>query len=78
MPYKSTLTRRYQTCTVVGRRQMLSVGGADGKTGWTSQDPWPRGLGLFDMTDWVWKSDYDADAADYETHKTIQDWYQEV
>ncbi|KAF6830910.1 kelch repeat protein [Colletotrichum plurivorum] len=78
VPYKSALTRRYQTCTLVGRRQMLSVGGTDGKTGWTGEDPWPRGLGLFDMTDWVWKTDYNADAADYETHKTIQDWYQEV
>lgn len=77
VPYEAKLTRRFHTCAVVGRRQMLSVGGTDGKTAWSGADPWPRGLGLFDMVDWTWKNDYDADAKEYETAKTIQDWYQE-
>ncbi|KAF4815689.1 Kelch repeat-containing protein [Colletotrichum siamense] len=74
VPYESKNTRRYHTCTVVGRRQMLSVGGTDGKTAWSGADPWPNGLGLFDMTDWEWKTDYDAEAKDYETANTIRDW----
>ncbi|KAJ3955659.1 hypothetical protein N0V92_007807 [Colletotrichum tropicale] len=76
VPYESKNTRRYHTCTVVGRRQMLSVGGTDGKTAWSGPDPWPNGLGLFDMTDWAWKTDYDAEAKDYETANTIRDWYE--
>lgn len=76
--YESKNPRRNHCCAVVGRRQMLSVGGADGKTGYTSADPWPQGFGLFDMTDWKWKTDYDADAKDYESAKTVSDWYQQT
>ncbi|KAF4926614.1 Kelch repeat-containing protein [Colletotrichum viniferum] len=72
--YESKKRRRFHTCTVVGRRQMLSVGGTDGKTAWSGADPWPNGLGMFDMTDWEWKTDYDAEAKDYETANTIRDW----
>ncbi|KAL0936118.1 kelch repeat protein [Colletotrichum truncatum] len=74
--YQSKNLRRYHNCAVVGRRQMLSVGGTDGITGWSGADPWPNGLGIFDMTDLKWKSDYDTNAEDYETAKSIQDWYQ--
>ncbi|GKT48136.1 Kelch repeat-containing protein [Colletotrichum spaethianum] len=73
--YDATNPRRYHSCAVVGRRQMLSVGGTDGRTGWSGADPWPQGLGLFDMTNWTWKTNYDADAKNYETSSTIQDWY---
>ncbi|KAI3528019.1 kelch repeat protein [Colletotrichum filicis] len=76
--YESKNPRRNHCCALVGRRQMLSVGGADGKTGYTSADPWPQGLGLFDMTDWKWKTDYDADAKNYESAKTVSDWYQQT
>ncbi|GJC80327.1 hypothetical protein ColLi_03165 [Colletotrichum liriopes] len=27
------------------------------------------------MTDWTWKTDYDADAKDYQSSSVIQDWY---
>ncbi|KAK1622855.1 hypothetical protein BDP81DRAFT_454883 [Colletotrichum phormii] len=30
------------------------------------------------MTDWTWKTDYDADAKDYESAKTVGDWYQQT
>ncbi|TQN70950.1 hypothetical protein CSHISOI_04626 [Colletotrichum shisoi] len=73
--YGAKSIRRFHTCAVVGRRHMLSVGGSDGQTGWSWVDPWPQGLGLFDMTDWVWKTDYDASAKDYETSGVITDWY---
>lgn len=73
--YDAKNSRRFHTCAVVGRRQMLSVGGWDGQTGWSGVDPWPQGLGLFDMTEWVWKTDYDANAKDYEASSVIQDWY---
>ncbi|KAK2007686.1 kelch repeat protein, partial [Colletotrichum eremochloae] len=74
--YDATNPRRHHSCAVVGRRQM-SVGGVDGVTGWSRADPWPQGLGLFDMTDWTWKTEYDADAKVYETPSTIQDWYKD-
>ncbi|KAK8067105.1 Kelch repeat-containing protein [Apiospora hydei] len=38
-------------------------------------DPWKQGLGVFDLTDMVWKSQYNADARPYDTPKMIQDWY---
>ncbi|OHE93099.1 kelch repeat protein [Colletotrichum orchidophilum] len=76
VPYESKNPRRSHCCAVVGRRQMLSVGGVDGKTGYSSADPWPQGLGLFDMTDWTWKTDYDAGAKEYESAKTVNEWYQ--
>ncbi|KAK7966083.1 Kelch repeat-containing protein [Apiospora aurea] len=61
------------------KRQMLSVGGSHGGLGFPKSelypDPWKQGLGVFDLTDMVWKSQYDADARPYDTPKMIQDWY---
>ncbi|KAK1974288.1 hypothetical protein LZ30DRAFT_416493 [Colletotrichum cereale] len=73
--YNPANPRRYHSCAIVGNRQMLSVGGTDGQTAWSTVDPWPQGLGLFDMTDWTWKTDYDANAEAYETSSIIRDWY---
>ncbi|OLN87990.1 Kelch repeat-containing protein-like protein 1 [Colletotrichum chlorophyti] len=75
--YEAKSPRTGHSCAVVGRRQMLSVGGMS-SSGWASPDPWPQGLGLFDMTEWAWKTDYDADAKEYESSQTIKDWYQDV
>lgn len=73
------------TCVRVGKRQMLSIGGsasgagmkepASFYEGWTNPDNWPQGLGILDMTELSWSTDYKADAAEYESPKVIKDWY---
>ncbi|CAJ2512891.1 Uu.00g010100.m01.CDS01 [Anthostomella pinea] len=66
-------------CAVVGRRQMLSVGGVDGAnrtyTPPTTADPWAQGLGIFDMTALQWTDSFDPNAAAYDTPDTVKDWY---
>ncbi|KAL8367072.1 hypothetical protein RB595_007986 [Gaeumannomyces hyphopodioides] len=68
------------SCAVVGKRQMLSVGGSDRTHDsggeWTnSKDPWPQGLGVFDMTELRWTDGFDAHAADYTPPRQVADWY---
>ena len=57
----------------MGKRQVLSIGGADSSR--TDADKAPQGLLLFDMTTMEWKDSYDASAADYERAPSIQSWY---
>ncbi|KAL2171665.1 hypothetical protein VTG60DRAFT_1961 [Thermothelomyces hinnuleus] len=61
------------SCVRVGKRQVLSVGGADKSLG--DKDEAAQGLLLFDMTTWKWGDSYDAEAADYEQAKEIKEWY---
>jgi hypothetical protein len=56
---------------------MLVTGGLADLGDWAEQDTWTHGLGVFDLSALEWSSGYDADAADYETPKMIQDWYNE-
>lgn len=65
--------RTTASCIAVGNRQMLSVAGNDGS--WTTPDPAPQGLQLFDMTTLEWKLSFDADAAPYERNAGISKWY---
>ncbi|EGO54068.1 hypothetical protein NEUTE1DRAFT_103541 [Neurospora tetrasperma FGSC 2508] len=68
-----------QDCVVVGKRQMLVVGGLGKNWSTWDEDPFPQGLGIFDLTDLVWSKDgnYDADAEDYRTPKFVEEWYQD-
>lgn len=45
----------------------------------SDHDPFPQGLGIFDLVDLAWSKDgkYDADAEDYRTPKIVEDWYQD-
>ncbi len=40
-------------------------------------DPWPQGIGIFDMTAMEWKEGYDADAAPYMTPDVVKAYYQQ-
>lgn len=77
--YPSRRARDNQACVVAGKRQMVTVGGIDGYLGppasWDDQDPFPQGLGIFDLVDLEWKDTFDADASDYRTPDTVQEWY---
>jgi hypothetical protein len=73
-------TRRADhTCVLVGKRQMLSIGGTDGSLGFpgslTNKDPWKQGLGVFDLTSLQWTSRYDPDPPNYESPAMVKDWY---
>lgn len=60
---------------------MLVVGGMDyssdgfSSTVWETTDPWPQGLGIFDMHDLAWKPSYDAEALTYKAPGMIREWY---
>lgn len=59
---------------------MLSVGGLasiDPRKGWAEPDPWPYGLGVFDMTEMRWKDGYIAEEAAYESPEIVRQWYSE-
>lgn len=81
-PVNST-PRVSHTCEIIGRRQLLVIGGLDnadelGKNYWhdfTVPDPLKQGIGVFDMTDMSWKLGYDADADDYQSPQIVKDWY---
>ncbi len=66
--------RTFHQCIVVGNRQMLSIGGED-ETKRDQRDPWPNGMGILDMTELKWTTEYKPDAAKYEQPRLIQDWY---
>ncbi|KAK1847130.1 kelch repeat protein [Colletotrichum chrysophilum] len=71
-------TRRLEQACVATGRQMISVGGTDGRA-WpsslTEKDPWPQGIGIFDMTEMRWSDQYNAKADAYESPEVVQNWY---
>ncbi|KAF3351459.1 hypothetical protein VD0002_g4822 [Verticillium dahliae] len=77
--YESKSPRSGHACLVVGKRQMLSIGGVNHEPGmpdlWLDRDPWPQGLGVFDITELKWTNEYDADAEDYDSPEVIKSWY---
>ena len=60
---------------------MLVVGGVDRKKNypdyWMERDPFPQGLGIFDMTamTWVTNGSYNAKADPYRSPQVVEDWY---
>ncbi|CAH0058145.1 unnamed protein product, partial [Clonostachys solani] len=69
----------YEICARIGNRQMISVGGLGEwrvkNESWKSPDPWPNGIGIFDLTELKWKDEYDPDAKPYESPQIVQEWY---
>ncbi|PNP73543.1 hypothetical protein FNYG_13137 [Fusarium nygamai] len=65
-------------CALVGKRQMLSIGGNNwGKNeGWKDKDPWTQGVGILYLPSLTWSSEYDAEAEGYESPKVVKGWYQ--
>ena len=61
---------------------MISIGGKTVNSTETAKDPnlpdpWPNGIGIFDMTAMEWKAKYDADAAPYVTPDVVKTYYRE-
>ncbi|KAJ9659749.1 hypothetical protein H2201_007185 [Coniosporium apollinis] len=77
--YTPTSPRMVSSCEVVGKRQMLIVGGLDlsqSPYAFSAGDPWRNGLGIFDMAAMTWADEYDADAAAYESPDVVRKWYE--
>ena len=61
---------------------MISVGGhqqtddpGPGDLNDANQDPWPQGLGVFDMSALIWTNEYDPAAPVYDSATDIKSWY---
>ena len=71
--------RAGQSCIVIGKRQMLSVGGektnANNDGIWSSPDPFPNGMAIMDLTNLTWGGEYDADADEYKSPDMVREWY---
>ncbi|KAH6674239.1 hypothetical protein B0J14DRAFT_653545 [Halenospora varia] len=78
--------RFLHTCEVIGRRQLITIGGLDDSgNGWIFSDfpdlyqvpdPLTQGIGIFDMTAMEWMSSCNANAAAYESPKVVKEWNQ--
>ncbi|KAK2602436.1 hypothetical protein N8I77_008966 [Diaporthe amygdali] len=79
----ATTARADHDCVAVGagKRQMISIGGADASKGFPAEfadpDPWAQGLGVFDMTDLRWTDRYAHDAAAYDTPEVVKQFYRD-
>lgn len=70
--------RAFLSCAAVGR-QLVVVGGVSEQSNkqWSvdQTDPWPQGVGVFDLTDMRWRGDFAPDAGDYDSPAVVQEWY---
>lgn len=74
--YTSPSLRIGPTCHATKTRQMIVVGGLNS---WSpeppAQDPWNKGIGVFDMTVLEFKDSYESTADSYEPPYAIQQYY---
>ena len=77
--FESAYNRTMHTCKLAGNRRMLSVGGIDpskaNPQSLNNSDPWPQGLGIFDMVELQWTGSYDATALPYTPADAVKEWY---
>jgi hypothetical protein len=71
-PNQSPIWRQAHTCKIIGKRQMISIGGSQI---FNRYEPWPNGLGIFDMTKLDWTNAYDAAAPAYERPTQVSQFY---
>lgn len=77
-PSTTPVRRACHTCTVIGNRQMVSIGGrlpSSLQSLGAEPDPWGSGIGVFDMTAFEWVDHYDAAAAVYESPEPLKRFY---
>ncbi|GKT64881.1 kelch repeat protein [Colletotrichum tofieldiae] len=67
--------RTFMSCVLAGQRQMITVGGRNTLQDRPDKDPFPQGLGIFDITELQWKDEYDSQAAKYDSPEIIKTWY---
>lgn len=76
----SQYARVRHSCNVAGNRQMLVVGGqvsdAESTLDALIRDPWPQGVGVYDLAALSWSDSFDADAEPYVTPDVIKANYE--
>lgn len=72
----STAPRAGSNCEVVNS-QMISVGGWDptGTASYSNVDPWPYGVGVFDLTSLSWGSGFNSSARQYVRSDLVNAFY---
>ncbi|KAH8158818.1 hypothetical protein CIB48_g9419 [Xylaria polymorpha] len=62
-----------------GRSQIIVVGGQNAYSiapeSISDPDPWPQGIGVFDLQTLDWSDSYQPDSMNYQIPKVIDDWY---
>ena len=79
--YTPTFPRALHRCEATNSNQMILIGGLDptysvrilGDS--PQKDPWPQGIGVFDMTALEFKTSYQANAGPYKTPDVIRKFY---
>ncbi|KUJ23150.1 uncharacterized protein LY89DRAFT_679956 [Mollisia scopiformis] len=73
----ATIWRALHTCSVIGNRQMISIGGIPDQDQLPANwfDPWTNGMQIFDMTELFWTDSYNASAAEYEAPDVVKQFY---
>jgi hypothetical protein len=79
--FKSTdsdqVRRAQHSCQLIGNKQMLVIGGTQPSNplGIAAVEPWPNGLGIFDMSNFTWADSYDPQAPPYEQPEVVRSYY---
>lgn len=74
----ASVRRASHTCSVIGKRQMISIGGrltSSKRALGHEPDPWSSGIGIFDMSLLRWQDHYDAGAENYTTPDPVKRYY---
>ena len=74
--------RYWHTCNLVGKRQMLVNGGTivdprvdeavTDTDSLSTLDPWPQGIGIFDLSAMEWREEYNPSADSYVTPDVVK------
>lgn len=71
--------RTTHKCIIAGNRQMIIVGGRNPDLSFSAAyrdaDPWTNGINVLDISSLSWNSQFDPDAASYESPSAVSDWY---
>lgn len=81
--YTSVSPRAGHTCHPAGNNQLILIGGSNPTQfvtntmeAWNgTADPWPQGIGVFDMNALAWKDSYQSHAAKYTPADVIKQHY---
>ena len=78
--YSPTWPRIGHSCAQIGHGQMAVIGGVNPALDseaeqYSTPDPWPNGVGVFDLSNMQWTNQYDKTAPNYTKPAAVQSWY---
>lgn len=80
--YTSRHPRIAHSCSLIGKRQMVVIGGLNptsrnASMTRTTPDVWTNGIGVFDLSAMQWTDRYNANADNYITPAAVKSWYRQ-